>query len=102
MAQMSTIYNTATVCKMDDPSDCQTLEPGNVSIHISDITIRMIKRNLRIINRYLVFMLMIIKESASKASMIYFIHTRVQTLKRELSVSIFRSVVECGENIDVY
>jgi len=34
MSQMSTIYNTATVCKMDDPSNCQTLEPGNVSIHI--------------------------------------------------------------------
>ncbi|XDV51495.1 hypothetical protein PO909_020360 [Leuciscus waleckii] len=32
MSQMSTIYNTATVCKMDDPSDCQTLEPGLESI----------------------------------------------------------------------
>uniref|UniRef100_A0A671P0S0 Angiotensin-converting enzyme n=1 Tax=Sinocyclocheilus anshuiensis TaxID=1608454 RepID=A0A671P0S0_9TELE len=29
---MSTIYNTATVCKIDDPTDCQTLEPGLESI----------------------------------------------------------------------
>lgn len=35
MAEMSTIYNTATVCKKDNPSDCQTLEPGNVSVHMS-------------------------------------------------------------------
>lgn len=35
MAEMSTIYNTATVCKIDNPSDCQTLEPGNVNVHMS-------------------------------------------------------------------
>ncbi|XP_047437247.1 angiotensin-converting enzyme 2 [Mugil cephalus] len=28
MSEMSTIYSTATVCMMDDPSNCQTLEPG--------------------------------------------------------------------------
>ncbi|KAI7795118.1 angiotensin-converting enzyme 2 [Triplophysa rosa] len=32
LSDMSTIYNTATVCKNDDPSDCQTLEPGLESI----------------------------------------------------------------------
>uniref|UniRef100_A0A4W4EFY7 Angiotensin-converting enzyme n=1 Tax=Electrophorus electricus TaxID=8005 RepID=A0A4W4EFY7_ELEEL len=26
--EMSTIYGTGTVCKIDDPFDCQTLEPG--------------------------------------------------------------------------
>ncbi|KAI4875043.1 hypothetical protein NFI96_001343 [Prochilodus magdalenae] len=26
--EMSTIYSTGTVCKIDDPFDCQTLEPG--------------------------------------------------------------------------
>uniref|UniRef100_A0A672T8C5 Angiotensin-converting enzyme n=1 Tax=Sinocyclocheilus grahami TaxID=75366 RepID=A0A672T8C5_SINGR len=31
-AKMSTIYNIATVCKIDDPTDCQTLEPGLESI----------------------------------------------------------------------
>ncbi|XP_047219843.1 angiotensin-converting enzyme 2 [Girardinichthys multiradiatus] len=28
MSEMSTIYSTATVCMLDDPLDCQTLEPG--------------------------------------------------------------------------
>ncbi|XP_077374818.1 angiotensin-converting enzyme 2 isoform X2 [Festucalex cinctus] len=28
MGDMSTIYSTATVCMMDDPLNCQTLEPG--------------------------------------------------------------------------
>ncbi|XP_036397289.1 angiotensin-converting enzyme 2 [Megalops cyprinoides] len=28
MGEMSTIYSTATVCKVNDPFDCQTLEPG--------------------------------------------------------------------------
>ncbi|XP_041936100.1 angiotensin-converting enzyme 2 [Alosa sapidissima] len=28
MSEMSTIYSTATVCKVDDSFDCQTLEPG--------------------------------------------------------------------------
>ncbi|XP_042345477.1 angiotensin-converting enzyme 2 [Plectropomus leopardus] len=28
MSEMSTIYSTATVCLMDDPLNCQTLEPG--------------------------------------------------------------------------
>uniref|UniRef100_A0A671WQS0 Angiotensin-converting enzyme n=2 Tax=Sparus aurata TaxID=8175 RepID=A0A671WQS0_SPAAU len=28
MSEMSTIYSTATVCLKDDPSNCQTLEPG--------------------------------------------------------------------------
>ncbi|KAM7424399.1 hypothetical protein PAMA_000645 [Pampus argenteus] len=28
MSEMSTIYSTATVCLMDDPFNCQTLEPG--------------------------------------------------------------------------
>ncbi|KAG9339507.1 hypothetical protein JZ751_023649, partial [Albula glossodonta] len=28
MSEMSTIYSTGTVCKIDDPFDCQTLEPG--------------------------------------------------------------------------
>ncbi|KAM9493763.1 angiotensin-converting enzyme 2 [Clarias gariepinus] len=28
MNEMSTIYGTATVCKINDPFDCQTLEPG--------------------------------------------------------------------------
>ncbi|KAG7467207.1 hypothetical protein MATL_G00150950 [Megalops atlanticus] len=28
MSEMSTIYSTATVCKVNDPFDCQTLEPG--------------------------------------------------------------------------
>uniref|UniRef100_A0A8C2WBB9 Angiotensin-converting enzyme n=1 Tax=Cyclopterus lumpus TaxID=8103 RepID=A0A8C2WBB9_CYCLU len=28
MSEMSTIYSTATVCLMDDPQNCQTLEPG--------------------------------------------------------------------------
>ncbi|KAI3376947.1 hypothetical protein L3Q82_000183 [Scortum barcoo] len=28
MSEMSTIYSTATVCLIDDPLDCQTLEPG--------------------------------------------------------------------------
>ncbi|KAM3838134.1 angiotensin-converting enzyme 2-like, partial [Diretmus argenteus] len=28
MSEMNTIYSTATVCLMDDPSNCQTLEPG--------------------------------------------------------------------------
>ncbi|XP_049573213.1 angiotensin-converting enzyme 2 [Syngnathus scovelli] len=28
MSDMSTIYSTATVCMMDDPLNCQTLEPG--------------------------------------------------------------------------
>ncbi|XP_040895328.1 angiotensin-converting enzyme 2 [Toxotes jaculatrix] len=28
MSEMSTIYSTATVCLMDDPHNCQTLEPG--------------------------------------------------------------------------
>ncbi|XP_075934093.1 angiotensin-converting enzyme 2 [Anarhichas minor] len=28
MSEMSTIYSTATVCLMDDPTNCQTLEPG--------------------------------------------------------------------------
>ncbi|RXN26547.1 angiotensin-converting enzyme 2 [Labeo rohita] len=32
MSEMSTIYNTATVCKIDNPTDCQTLEPGLESI----------------------------------------------------------------------
>ncbi len=31
MSEMTTIYNTATVCKIDDPTDCQTLDPGNVT-----------------------------------------------------------------------
>ncbi|XP_017550079.2 angiotensin-converting enzyme 2 [Pygocentrus nattereri] len=28
MNEMNTIYSTGTVCKIDDPFDCQTLEPG--------------------------------------------------------------------------
>ncbi|KAL2087768.1 hypothetical protein ACEWY4_016596 [Coilia grayii] len=28
LSEMSTLYSTATVCKKDDPFDCQTLEPG--------------------------------------------------------------------------
>ncbi|XP_061081845.1 angiotensin-converting enzyme 2 [Conger conger] len=32
MSEMSTIYSTATVCKADDPFDCQTLEPGLESV----------------------------------------------------------------------
>ncbi|XP_051531994.1 angiotensin-converting enzyme 2-like [Myxocyprinus asiaticus] len=32
LSEMSTIYNTATVCMLDDPFDCQTLEPGLDSI----------------------------------------------------------------------
>uniref|UniRef100_A0AAY4C5X9 Angiotensin-converting enzyme n=1 Tax=Denticeps clupeoides TaxID=299321 RepID=A0AAY4C5X9_9TELE len=28
LRDMSTIYSTGTVCKLDDPFDCQTLEPG--------------------------------------------------------------------------
>ncbi|KAM4592837.1 angiotensin-converting enzyme 2 [Odontesthes bonariensis] len=28
MSEMSTIYSTATVCLLDDPMNCQTLEPG--------------------------------------------------------------------------
>ncbi|KAM4630494.1 angiotensin-converting enzyme 2 [Polymixia lowei] len=28
MSEMSTIYSTATVCLLDNPSECQTLEPG--------------------------------------------------------------------------
>jgi len=28
MSEMNTIYSTATVCLMDDPFNCQTLEPG--------------------------------------------------------------------------
>ncbi|XP_051528777.1 angiotensin-converting enzyme 2-like isoform X2 [Myxocyprinus asiaticus] len=32
LSEMSTIYNTATVCMLEDPSDCQTLEPGLESI----------------------------------------------------------------------
>jgi len=28
MSEMNTIYSTATVCLMDDPMNCQTLEPG--------------------------------------------------------------------------
>ncbi|KAL1265889.1 hypothetical protein QQF64_003916 [Cirrhinus molitorella] len=32
LSEMSTIYNTATVCKIDNPTDCQTLEPGLESI----------------------------------------------------------------------
>ncbi|XP_063068775.1 angiotensin-converting enzyme 2 [Engraulis encrasicolus] len=28
LSEMSTLYSTATVCKKDDPYDCQTLEPG--------------------------------------------------------------------------
>lgn len=28
MSEMNTIYSTATVCKENDPFDCQTLEPG--------------------------------------------------------------------------
>uniref|UniRef100_A0A8C6NK03 Angiotensin-converting enzyme n=1 Tax=Nothobranchius furzeri TaxID=105023 RepID=A0A8C6NK03_NOTFU len=28
MSEMSTIYSTATVCLLDDPFNCQTLEPG--------------------------------------------------------------------------
>ncbi|XP_062845892.1 angiotensin-converting enzyme 2 [Trichomycterus rosablanca] len=32
MNEMSTIYGTGTVCKIDDPFDCQTLEPGLESI----------------------------------------------------------------------
>ncbi|XP_041838146.1 angiotensin-converting enzyme 2 isoform X2 [Melanotaenia boesemani] len=28
MSEMSTIYSTATVCLLDDPLNCQTLEPG--------------------------------------------------------------------------
>lgn len=30
MGEMSTIYSTATVCLIDDPLNCQTLEPGTV------------------------------------------------------------------------
>lgn len=32
MSEMSTIYSTATVCLMDDPLNCQTLEPGTLLI----------------------------------------------------------------------
>lgn len=32
MGEMSTIYSTATVCLLDDPLNCQTLEPGTVLI----------------------------------------------------------------------
>ncbi|XP_063056336.1 angiotensin-converting enzyme 2-like [Engraulis encrasicolus] len=32
MGKMSTLYSTGTVCMMDDPFDCQTLEPGLESI----------------------------------------------------------------------
>lgn len=32
MSEMSTIYSTATVCLIDDPLNCQTLEPGLESI----------------------------------------------------------------------
>ncbi|XP_048835406.1 angiotensin-converting enzyme 2 isoform X1 [Brienomyrus brachyistius] len=32
MNEMSTIYSTGTVCKLDDPFDCQTLEPGLESV----------------------------------------------------------------------
>ncbi|KAL2089517.1 hypothetical protein ACEWY4_014205 [Coilia grayii] len=32
MSKMSTIYSTGTVCMMDDPFNCQTLEPGLESI----------------------------------------------------------------------
>lgn len=28
MSEMNTIYSTATVCLLDDPTSCQTLEPG--------------------------------------------------------------------------
>lgn len=28
MSEMNTIYSTATVCLLDDPHNCQTLEPG--------------------------------------------------------------------------
>uniref|UniRef100_W5MLV3 Angiotensin-converting enzyme n=1 Tax=Lepisosteus oculatus TaxID=7918 RepID=W5MLV3_LEPOC len=28
LSEMSTIYSTGTVCKVDDPFDCETLEPG--------------------------------------------------------------------------
>lgn len=30
MSEMSTIYSTATVCLIDDPLNCQTLEPGTL------------------------------------------------------------------------
>ncbi|XP_064167231.1 angiotensin-converting enzyme 2 [Anguilla rostrata] len=32
MSEMSSIYSTATVCKADDPFNCQTLEPGLESV----------------------------------------------------------------------
>ncbi|KAL1021764.1 hypothetical protein UPYG_G00017680 [Umbra pygmaea] len=32
MNEMSVIYSTGTVCKMNDPFDCQTLEPGLESV----------------------------------------------------------------------
>lgn len=32
MSEMSTIYSTATVCLIDDPLNCQTLEPGLESV----------------------------------------------------------------------
>ncbi|XP_029949257.1 angiotensin-converting enzyme 2 isoform X2 [Salarias fasciatus] len=32
MSEMSTIYSTATVCMIDDPLNCQTLEPGLESV----------------------------------------------------------------------
>uniref|UniRef100_A0A3B3STC4 Angiotensin-converting enzyme n=1 Tax=Paramormyrops kingsleyae TaxID=1676925 RepID=A0A3B3STC4_9TELE len=32
MNEMSTIYSTGTVCKLDNPFDCQTLEPGLESV----------------------------------------------------------------------
>lgn len=31
MNEMSTIYGTGTVCKIDDPFDCETLEPGTAT-----------------------------------------------------------------------
>ncbi|TRY62286.1 hypothetical protein DNTS_025838 [Danionella cerebrum] len=37
MSEMSTIYNTAVVCKKDNPTDCQTLEPGLESIMADSI-----------------------------------------------------------------
>ncbi|KAM9860403.1 angiotensin-converting enzyme 2 [Aulostomus maculatus] len=43
MSEMSTIYSTATVCLMDDPHNCQTLEPGleHVMANSQDYTERL-------------------------------------------------------------
>lgn len=32
MSEMSTIYSTATVCMLDNPLNCLTLEPGKLSL----------------------------------------------------------------------